>query len=124
MSTSAADLLARAKRVKEESAALQEYCHAVLPEQFNPSLTQCRTWISLYGGLDNAIAGIDRTAIWLSQIEAKNEKRQAEGKQPIVKGYDEVLKYASAVMRNLRDGIDPQAKSPAPAPHISVEDEL
>jgi hypothetical protein len=111
MVTSAANLLAKAKQIKEESAALQEYCHAVLPEQFNPSLTQCRTWISLYGGLDNAIAGIDRTGIWLSQIEAKNEKRKAEGKQQLVKGYDEVLKYASAVMRNLRDGIDPGQKN-------------
>jgi hypothetical protein len=105
--TTAADLIAKAKRVNEEASALREYWLTILPEEHCPDIRQFKLWLSMYGGLDNCIAGVDRTAVWLSKCESESAEIIADGGQPDPpKTTLDIIQYASKVMRNKRDGLN------------------
>jgi len=113
--TTAAELMARAKRVNEEGAALREFWLTILPEEHCPDIRQFKLWLSMYGGLDNCVAGLERTAVWLSQCESENAQILADGGQPNQpKTTVDIIQYASKVMRNKRDGLNADGEPDRP----------
>jgi hypothetical protein len=103
------ELRKKTQRLKEETAAVREFWLTTLPEDFAPDNRQCQVWLQMYGGLDNVIAGLERTQQWLQQRDQDNEERREQGKPPLpAKNKLDIVKYASGVMRNIDRGIEPQ----------------
>lgn len=98
----ASDLIAKAARLREETAACREYWTTTLPREFLPEDHQFQLWLRMYGGLDNVVAGMERVQQWLIQIEQETPGT--------VKTKTDIIQYASGVMRNLDRGIDPTDK--------------
>jgi len=111
----ASDLIAKAARLREETAACREYWTTTLPLELLPEDHQFQLWLRMYGGLDNVIAGMERIQQWLIQIAQENAEIQAQADagdlktKPTltIKTKIDVIKYASKVMRNIQLGIDP-----------------
>jgi len=104
----AKQVLERAAQIKAEAGAIQELWQSLLPElDFTPDLRQCKVWIVMYG-FDNAAEALERLPVWLQQFDAKNEKRIADGEEPLrARTENDIIHYASKCMVNLKNGVQP-----------------
>jgi len=103
--TKAQELIARIQKQKEEVSALQQLWASVFPEFETPDQRQCQVWLKFYT-FEQVVEGV-------ATANTQYAKRQSNAVTGGPMDRDNVLAYASGVMKGLKRKAEAEAKAEA-----------